>query len=50
MVRATVLFSVKNSGCQLKEKIQRLEDQTFKNFEILVIDGSSIDNGIGFTK
>jgi glycosyltransferase involved in cell wall biosynthesis len=48
MVRATVLFSVKNSGCQLKEKIQCLEDQTFKKFELLVIDGSSIDNGIVF--
>ncbi len=38
MVRATVLLPVRNGGRWLGETIQSLENQTFKDFELLVID------------
>ena len=50
MVRATVLLPVRNGGRWLEETIQSLEDQTFKDFELLVIDDGSTDNGIEIIK
>jgi glycosyltransferase involved in cell wall biosynthesis len=50
MVRATVLLPVRNGGRWLEETIQSLEDQTFKDFELLVIDDGSTDNSIDIIK
>ena len=50
MVRATVLLPVRNGGRWLGETIQSLENQTFKDFELLVIDDGSTDNSIDIIK
>ena len=50
MVRATVLLPVRNGGRWLEETIQSLENQTFKDFELLVIDDGSTDNSIDIIK
>ena len=50
MVRATVLLPVRDGGRWLEETIQSLEDQIFKDFELLVIDDGSTDNSIDIIK
>jgi len=50
MVRATVLLPVRNGGRWLGETIQSLENQTFKDFELLVINDGSTDNSIDIIK
>ena len=50
MVRATVLLPVRNGGRWLEETIKSLENQTFKDFELLVIDDGSTDNSIDIIK
>lgn len=46
----TVIMSVYNSGEYLRDSIKSILNQTYKNFEFLIIDDCSIDNSIDLIK
>lgn len=46
----TVLMAVYNDGKYIKKAVQSILDQTFKNFEFLIIDDGSTDDSIEIIK
>ncbi|OUU31218.1 MAG: hypothetical protein CBB97_00340 [Candidatus Endolissoclinum sp. TMED37] len=49
-LKISVITVTKNSEKYLEENIKSLSNQTFRNFEHIIIDGKSTDNTIGIIK
>jgi len=46
----TVVIPTKNSGKSLEDCLKSLQQQTYKNFDILIVDGYSTDNTVDIAK
>ena len=49
-LKISIITVTKNSEKYLEENIESLSNQTFRNFEHIIIDGKSTDNTIGIIK
>ncbi|MDD5547500.1 MAG: glycosyltransferase family A protein [Candidatus Pacebacteria bacterium] len=50
MVESSVVIRTKNQGKWLGECLKRLSEQTYKNFEIVIVDSGSTDNTLEIAK